>query len=163
MELTTRQRIAVAGVALLTAFAFGRYTTPVKVKIETKTVEVEKKTEDQKEDVNRDKHLITTTTETQLPNGTKILMTKTEEDDKSNTKTDTKLVQSDSITSTASKETTRGSSPVTLSLLGGIPLSLSSVTPIYGASVTKPVFGPVTIGIWGLSSREAGASVGLTF
>jgi len=35
--------------------------------------------------------------------------------------------------------------------------------PTFGGSVTKPILGPVTMGLWALSNGNAGVSVGLTF
>lgn len=161
--MTTKYKILLGLSALLTAFAAGRFTVPEKIKIETKTVEVEKKTDVTKTDTDRDRHRETTTTQVKRPDGTVETTTKLVEDDTTKRKTDSKQTQTDSITETASKEIVRGSSPVTISALGGIPLSFSSITPVFGAAVTKPLLGPIAIGLWGLSSREVGASLGLTF
>ncbi len=39
----------------------------------------------------------------------------------------------------------------------------SVLKPVYGASVSKEVLGPITIGLWGLSSATVGVSVGVNF
>lgn len=158
IALTTRSKIGLASVLLITSFAFGRWSTPEKVRIETKTVEVEKKTETT--DTDRDKHQETTTVEVKKPDGTVETTTKTVLD--SRTDQQTKEVQTDSKSTDQVKEVTRGSSPVTVSVLGGIQLG-GPPTPLYGAAITRPVLGPIAIGLFGLSNRVCGASVGLTF
>jgi hypothetical protein len=161
MDLTQKQKIIITSVALLTAFAVGRYSTPTKVKIVTQTVTVEKKVDTTQTNTDSNKHLTTVKTETDLPDGTKTIVTKTELTDDTKKKTDTKDVTSDTINTTVSKEVTRGSSPVTLSLLAGA--QLTGFTPVYGGSISKEVLGPITLGAFYLSNTTAGLSVGLTF
>jgi hypothetical protein len=159
--MTTKAKVGIAAVALLTAFAFGRFTTPVKIKTEIKTVEVEKKTDNIKQD--KDLHKETTTTTVKNKDGSEETKTTVIED----TKTDTSRKDSDSVatSTTQTKEVTRGSSPVTISLLAGASLTqgLGPSTLVWGGAITHPVLGPITIGLWGLTSKEFGASLGLTF
>ena len=159
--MTTKAKVGIAAVALLTAFAFGRVSAPVKVKTEVKTVEVEKKTD--KVDTQRDKHQKTVITEVTKPDGTKEKTTTIIQD----SSTDQKRTDSDSIakTETQTKEVTRGSSPVTVSFLAGANLSTGPgpSTLVYGGAITHPVLGPVTIGIWGFTNATFGASLGLSF
>lgn len=44
-----------------------------------------------------------------------------------------------------------------------IGLGLNNTQVDYGLSITRPVLGPLTIGVWGLSDKTGGASIGLTF
>lgn len=157
----SKTQVAVAIAALLTAFAVGRYSLPEKIKIVTNTVEVEKKTE--KKTVEADKHKTTTTKEVVKPDGTKETTTTVVEDTTRNSNTDSttdknKSAQSDS-------ETTYGSSKVTVSALAGAKLGFPPTegTLVYGGSITKPILGPITVGIWALSNATGGASIGLTF
>lgn len=157
--MENRTKILVATAVILASYAFGRFSTPDHVKIETKIVEVEKKTTDT--ELNKDKHKETTTVEITKPDGTKEKTTKTVED----TKTDktTKSTEETDRTEESSKEVSRGSK-VTLAALGGVSLNLTGTSPIlYGGILTKPVLGPITIGVWGLSNATTGLAVGLTF
>ncbi len=158
--MLTEKTKAIGGLILLAlSFATGRYLTPDKIKIETKIVEVEKKTSDS--DTNRDKHRETITVEKTLPDGTTEKTTKTTED----TQTDRKTHSTDDLTKTetTSKEITKGDK-VTVAALTGVDINLSGTSPIiYGGIVSKPILGPVTVGVWGLSNATAGLALGLTF
>ncbi len=167
--------IAAAAVLFLFGAALGRYTTPVKVRIEKETITVEKKTEETqkntKTDTDRDKHKETTVTETKNKDGTITKTTKTVEDTKtdrhSDQNSDTKKTDDISQKSTEKTEIIRGSSPVTVSLLIGTSMRFSggsAVTPIiYGGSISKPVFGPISMGLWLLDNSTCGISLGLVF
>lgn len=152
--MTTKQILIISAIALATAFAFGRWSAPEKVKIQT--VEVEKKVDDKKTAV--DDHKLTTITETDKPDGTKVKTTVIADD--RNTKVDDKSV--DTSAKTETKEIDRSSSKVTVSFLGGIAIA-SPYLPTYGVAVTKPVVGPLTIGLFGFQNGLIGASLGLTF
>jgi FtsZ-interacting cell division protein ZipA len=152
--MTTKQILIVGAIALVAAFAVGRWSAPDKVKIQT--VEVDKKTDDKK--VASDDHKVTTITETDEPNGTKI---------KKTIISDVKAVQvedkkTDDLTKTETKEIDKSSSKVTISLLAGVNIT-SPTTPTYGLSITKPILGPLTVGVFGFQNGLAGASIGLTF
>lgn len=158
--MSDKAKVGIAIAALLTAFAFGRFTTPVQVKTEIKTVEVERQVEIK--DTDRAKHQETTTVEVKKPDGTVETTTKVVLDSHTNQKV--KEVQTDSESSDQTKQVTRSSSPVTILALAGMDVFHAAASkPVYGLSVSKPTFGPVTIGIWGLNTGTAGASLGLTF
>lgn len=140
-----KYKAGIAVVALSTSFAVGRYTVPEKIKEVTKTVEVEKKDED--------KHKVTHTTKDTKTDGETIVdQTVTE---------DTVKHETDNKDSSSTKQVTAGESKVTISALAG--LSIPNSTPVYGLAVTKPILGPLTIGLFGLSNGTCGASLGLTF
>jgi hypothetical protein len=63
------------------------------------------------------------------------------------------LAQSEAINEVGKKNPTR------ISVLTGY--SLDTQTLVYGASITKPVLGPVSIGVWALTNKTFGASVGV--
>ncbi len=152
--MTTKQIAIVGAVALLTAFAVGRWSAPTKVKIQT--VEVEKKTDDKK--VNVDDHKLTTITETDKPDGTKVKTT-TIADDR-NTKVEDK--KTDDVSKSVVEELDKTTSKITISALAALNVTKPGL-PMYGASITRPILGPITVGIFGLQNGTAGVSVGLTF
>lgn len=133
--------------ALLLAFAAGRFLTPVK--IETKTVEVEKK----QTETDRDKHKDTTTVVTEKPDGTKVTETRTAED--------TKTHRDSRTDATTTSDTTKiyGASRLSVAALGCI----SSEKLSYGLSLSKNILGPITAGVWGLTSGTFGVSLGVEF
>lgn len=156
--MTLKTKLIIGTVGVLSAFAVGRYTVPEKVRIETKTVEVEKKTDTTNTD--QKKHQETVTVEVKKPDGTVETTTKTVVD--TNTDRKTKDVESDTTTTDKLKEVTRGSSPVTILAVGGIHLQ-GIPTPFYGATVSKPILGPFTVSVGGYSDATITAGVGLTF
>jgi PDZ domain-containing secreted protein len=152
--MTTKQILIIGAIALTVAFAFGRWSAPEKVKTITQTVE--KKTDDKVVAV--DDHKLTTITETDKPDGTKVKTTviadtrDTSVHDKS----------TDQVEKTQSKEVDKSTSKITISMLAGTNVtSPSSLT--YGASITKPILGPITVGVFGFQNGTVGASIGLTF
>ncbi len=161
MELTRKTKIIIVTVGLATSFAFGRYSTPEKIKIETKIVEVEKKTDDKKIIDKEKKHVKTTVTEIDKPDGTKIITSVTTDDSTDDTKT-TDIATDDTTKNTdITKEVTKGSNKVTVAALGGIDFTNGHY--VFGASVSRPLLGPVTFGLFGLSDLTFGISLGLQF
>lgn len=143
-----------AAILLLASFATGRWLAPTKVVTEIKTVEVEKKVDTTT--TQKDEHKTTVVTE--KPDGTK--QTVITDDTHTGTKSKDTTVVTD--TSDTTKTVTRDSARVTVSALGAINIHDIS-TPVFGVSITKPILGPLTVGVFGLSSGVAGASIGLTF
>lgn len=161
MEITTKTKVIISVVVVAGAFASGRYLTPEKIKIEVKTVEVEKKVKDTSTDTNQNKKKDTKIVETKKPNGeivTETTITETTVIDKKKEEQET-IAKIDKKDSTS--ETTKGDSKVTINALGGFDFRTG--LPVYGASVTKPVAGPLTLGVFGLSNTTVGASLGLQF
>jgi len=161
MQLTRRTKVIIVVVSLATSFAFGRYSVPEKIKIETKIVEVEKKTDDKKIIDKEKKHVKTITTETDKPDGTKVITSVTTDDsieDDKTTDVSTDDIKKDTDTV---KEVTKGSSKVTVAALGGIDFTNGHY--IFGASVDKPLLGPITFGLFGFSDLRFGISLGLQF
>lgn len=137
----------VLGALCAVSFAVGRYTAPEKVKTEIKI---------QKEVITQQVvHTVTKVVE--RPDGTKE--TEVTQDSDTNTHSDT---VKDKL-----KEVIVSHDSLNISILAGAQPHLFqgiSVGPIiYGASVTKTLWGPVTIGAWGLSDLSAGVSLGLNF
>lgn len=160
--MTTKTKLIIAVVALLAAYAFGRFSAPTKVITETKIVEVEKKTDKTKSDTKKEVHRTTTTTETIKPDGTKTVTTVVKEDSNSDSKKNSSSTDNTTKSSDTIKEVIRDTSKVTVSALAGVNITSLSI-PVYGASLTKPILGPIAIGIWGLTNSVGGVSLGLTF
>lgn len=156
--MSTKYKVVLAAIALLGAFAAGRYLAPEKIKIEKQIVEVEKKSSNK--DAEKNTRKTTTVTKTTYPDGRVEERTVVvEETDRKSSST---TVSEGSKTENEVTEVTHSSSRVTISALAGAPTS-SLQLPVYGVAISKPVLGPITVGAWGLSSGVIGASLGLTF
>lgn len=155
----SKWKLALAAVALLTAYAVGRWSAPEKVVIKKEIVEVEKKAS--QSDSDKEKRKDTETHIIEHPDGTKeTIITTHEEWEKHHHDSST----SDSSSSTKDDKVVQSSSSkVTISVLGGANVNSLGSPVIWGGALTKPVLGPVTVGAWGLSNGTVGASVGLTF
>lgn len=156
-----KSKILVGVVLLLTAYAFGRWSAPEKIKIETKIVEVDKKVDDTKSDTNRDKHKTTTVTEIVRPDGTKETTTTTSEDTETHKTSEGHSAEERETESASLKEVTRATQKTTLSVLYGMPFT--GGVPVYGGSVTRGILGPICIGGFALTSGVVGVSLGLQF
>lgn len=141
--MNTKTKLLLASVSLLTAFAFGRWSAP----------EYRKTTKDQSETTDSSSHKKTTVIEKEKPDGTKEKKTVVEEDkDRSKSKTDKE-----------SEEIRVSSSKTNISVLWGVD-PRSPQTPKYGLSVSRPILGPITVGLWALpTDPTVGFSLGLTF
>ncbi len=159
MEMRLRYKAAIIGGALLTSFAFGRYSAPVKIKTETKEVDTKHEVEDKT--ANQNKHKETVITETVKPDGTKEKVTKTIEDTHKQTDS-TDTTQTDS-SKTETKEVTKEGRKVILSALGGVGVSSGHWAPVYGLSAQSTLVGPITVGAFGLTTGVVGCSLGLMF
>lgn len=160
---------------IVVAFAFGFYMAPEKIKIqkEIQYVESTKKQSDEsaKQDSQRDKRVEKTTTEITRPDGTKEVSTRTVEDSTTSRKSESARNERDESNKTSTeketKEITAGRNHLTISALAGPQLKLSSGVSlgplVYGAHITRPLLGPITVGLWGMSSGSGGMSLGLTF
>lgn len=87
------------------------------------------------------------------PDGTK----KTVIQENTDTTTDSNVqssVHNKTINEVGKKNSTR------ISVMTGVAPSQIDLF-IYGVSVTKPILGPVSIGVWGFSNKTFGASVGI--
>lgn len=134
---------AIGGVVIVViAYYAGKYSAPEKVRVETVTVEVEKKVnKEQRKKVfikeNKDGSKETTI----------VVDTSVKEDTKANSE------------STVKEVTTRTKLNVSVLAGGSLPLS----EPIFGISAQKNFIGPITLGVWGLTNKTGGISVGLNF
>lgn len=161
--MQTRNKVILIAIALTTSYAVGRFSAPEKIKIETKIVTVEKKVTDTDTTVDKDRHKKVVVVEETKPDGSKTKTTTITDD--TTTKSDKKTKETDAVVKKEDqvKEITRPSSKVTISAMGGVNLSLAGNPLVYGASVSKTILGPISLGAFYLTPGITGLSVGLTF
>jgi hypothetical protein len=144
----------IAGVVLIiTAFALGRYSNTLKPS--TSNIETNKVTDNK--DENKQTHTVTTVVTTKEPDGS----TKTTEtddttiSDKIQDKSQDTKVDQTVVTQPTSKK-------LNISALVSPGLE-SGIRMAYGASISKEVLGPITVGAFGLTNGVLGLSIGLDF
>jgi len=150
-NLTLKYKISGAVAILLVTFALGRYSVNV--------VSVKTKESVAQVDVKKDTQNVVTKThevETKKPDGT--VQTTIDTTIQAVTKNDDKETQTDKVDQTVTAAKT---STVNISLLAGY--HYGDTSPLYGASVSKELLGPITIGLFGLTNGTVGASVGVNF
>lgn len=159
--MTIKTKAIIVAVYSLGLFAAGRYTVPEKIKIETKVVEVESKQEKKTVAADKERHKKTVVVEVDKPDGTREKTITTTDDTSNKRNTNLAETEKEQKFTDNKKEVTSASDKVTLSALAGASLTGGGL--VYGASVTKPVLGPISIGLWGLTNSTIGGSLGLTF
>jgi hypothetical protein len=159
--MQVKYKLVLSAISLLVAYGFGRWSAPEVVRTETKTVEVERKREETKTDTSRDTDKEITVTETKRPDGTEERVTRTTVKQRTEKATDTKQVTKTNKETDQRREEIRPSGKTTLLALIGIPFT--GGTPMYGASVSKQVLGPIAISVWGFSNATVGTGIGLSF
>lgn len=147
--MSYKYKILIAMLALAASFAFGRYT----VNSTTKTTEDTKV--DTTIDSDKNKHKETTTVTIELPSGEKRTTTTTTED------SNTIKHSAQEVTQHIDQTITKGDSYLNVSALAG--LDVSKMRPVYGASVSKEMLGPITLGAFGMTNGLIGLSIGLNF
>lgn len=166
-----KSKLALAVGALILGLAIGKYTLPTKTI--TKEVVVEKEVIVEKTVFVKETEKAKNTSEKKTtkvvtkPDGTKIEETTTNTDTSSTEKTkDTGSSESKKEkekTQVVEKTETRKN--LSVSALLGLKFSGDSAdrfkNPIYGVHVKYNAFGPVSVGLFGLTTKEAGFSVGL--
>ncbi len=165
MELTTKQKIIITTVSLAVAFATGRYTVPVKVKTEIKTVEVEKIVYKEKKNTTRKNNKTTTIVEHKTKDGDDTITTVIKDNDDTHTVASSDTTKNDNKQKDDKKEVVKESGHLTISALAGTNITgiPASQGIIYGGEIQRNLIGPSVIGIWGLSNGTCGASLGLEF
>lgn len=149
-------------IALVVAFAAGRYSVPINVK--TDTTASSKETEKKSENTNTQKHTKTTIVDTTNPDGSKS-HTVTKETELNNEKKTTET-SANTRSETSSKEVARAGSRLNISALAGSKISSISTSGLeldYGAMVSRDLIGPISVGAFGFKSGVAGVAVGITF
>lgn len=147
----------------IVSFASGRWLAPTKVVTKIEVKEVVKTIDNTKTEADKDKHKVTTTTTITKPDGTKETTTTVAEDSTTHKETDKQNSTESSRESSTEKEVTRDTNKVTISALAGVNVLSLTSPPVYGGSVSKPILGPIAVGIFGLTNGTLGCSLGLSF
>jgi hypothetical protein len=161
--MSPKSKIILVVITVVTAYAFGRFSAPEKVKIETKIVTVEKKVKDTDTTVDKNRHKKVVIVEETKPDGTKTKTTTITDD--TTTKSDRKTKETDKIAQKekTSKEVISSSAKLTVSAMAGVNLGLTNNPLVYGASVSKTILGPISLGAFYLTPSIVGATIGLSF
>lgn len=152
-ESLTKYKVYIAICAILVSFAVGRFSVG-KPEIKTDVAIVQK----DKSDEAKDTHITTTTKEITDATGKKEVDTTTTTDIVSHiqkTDTSTEQVLTDIIPAKVGT--------LNISMLGGVDTKGVGNPFVYGASVTKQILGPISLGVFGLTNGTAGVSVGISF
>lgn len=156
-----RTKIIIVITALTVSFAAGRYSVSVKKTEETKTVAVKVETENKQKDVKKRKKTHVVKTEVIKPDGSKTVTTVVDHDTNVDSKDTTVTQETEHKTSDEKTTVVKGDQKLTISALAGVDFTGNKM--VFGAALTKPVLGPITLGIFGLSNNTVGGSVGLSF
>ncbi len=146
--MTLKTKIIISIVVILGAFAAGRYSVKNEI---TKTHETVTKTDTE---VQKDIQVITKKVIIERPDGTKETTISKEINDKS---------QSDTKTTTAAKDSTKVVPPPSVNVAAMVGYDVQSFKPVYGIEASKQMLGPMTVGLFGLSSGQIGVTIGFTF
>lgn len=152
--MTTRTKVLIMILGAVAAYAFGRWSAPESIKEVIKTVEVEKTKTDEK----TSDHTKTTTVVTEDPKGVKTTTTIVQNDVNTTSNTTSNTTKA----SDTEKETIRGSSKVSIELVGAVDIT-APLGVDYGINVSKPLIGPITADLFVYKSGRLGAGIGLTF
>lgn len=171
--MSTKYKLILVALVLAATFAGGRFSAPTKVRVETKTVEVKTAITEQTATASQaredDEDHETDVTETVKPDGTRVVETrmiaKTRTREEAQESHESVRIDQVAREQDKVKEVTRSRAALQVDLLAGAQVSLSSgLGPmVYGVHVSRELFGPVTVGLFGMSNGTAGVSVGLRF
>lgn len=161
--MTTKTKIIISAISLLVAFGFGRFSAPTKVikEVETKIVEV--KVEDTKTDTSRNRRVEKIITETTRPDGTKVVETRIVDASQTERSTEKETATNRTESSRNLEVVERDSGSTSISVLAALGKDSSFTTPIYGAHAQRRILGPISVGVFGLTTGVVGASLGLQF
>lgn len=179
--LNNKKMIMTVSAALLSGVVFGRYLAPKKVEIEIKEVEVERvvvveKKVLVKEEVKQSSQKVNTETRTiTKPDGT-VIEEKVESreditfaDRREGSRSESSTLDERMTSREETRRTEHGSSLLRVSgMIGAKSSEVSSLSEyrqfmIYGAHAQYRIFGPVSVGVFGLTSKEFGVSIGIDF
>lgn len=161
--MSKKLKVILSLIALATAFAFGRYTSPEKVREVTKSESKEKSNseKDKSKDVHEKKK--TKTVVIKNPDGsTKTIKVVDSSKDTNSSSKETSNSEKLSKSETE-KETTYSRNKLTLLGLAAQDINNFTPKPIYGGMVSKEVLGPITAGAFGFANGMVGLGLGLSF
>jgi hypothetical protein len=100
-------------------------------------------------------------TETDRPDGTKIIETKTAEVNQDVTKATAS--ESDTKSSDSVEDITYGDNKLNLSVMAGYDYHAPTINPVWGVGITKQVLGPITLGTFLFTDLKFGVTAGVNF
>lgn len=170
-NLTLKQKVGGVVVYTLLCVSVGRYTVATSIKTEKTQAKTDTSvvTDDskKKQDTTKDKHEKTVIVEIDKPDGTRKKTTIITQDDSYQNKVTHDVVTTDDTKKTDdtkdTKTVTTDARTLHVYALAGMNISNPSQGVIYGAHVSKEIFGPASIGLFGLSNGTCGGSIGLSF
>lgn len=165
MEIDLKYKVIIIVVALAGSYAAGRWASPTKVITEIKTVEVEKKTDQTIDTAQKHKHKKIIIVTSEKPGGQKDSTTTiTDDTDSVSNSTTTQTDTADKTTDNKHEED-RPEPKTTIAAMAGISTRDGQIQ--YGASVYRPLLGPLGVGVFGLGNVTDGVScgvqIGITF
>ena len=150
-----------------TGAAFGKFAGPSKVEYKDKIVYQDKIVTQTDEDKTKDlnKNVVTTKTETDKPDGTKVIQTVTQDKSTliSSDKTDTKSTNTVNSTEEKSEVKIYSKNDWMLSVIATKDLSNLAAPFSFGGLIQRRILGPIYLGVLGTSNKEVGVGVGLSF
>lgn len=146
--MTTKFKALLVLMALLSAFAFGRYSSTL-----TTTTTTEDKTKLQDDTITKS-HTITVILK--RPDGSSTTTETTDTTAKANI-TENQDDKSKIVVQTQKK------SQFNVSVLLVPTITNNALAPKYGLSITHELIGPVTVGLFGIDNGTIGLSLGLNF
>ena len=154
MSMETKYKVILALILSIASFGFGRYSVNSvnSVKKETQVIN-----ENDKKDENT--HTVTKTVTIKQPDGA----TETTVTQDTSTNDDTQDITSTETQVSKTSETNNKTSQLNISALAAVKGNNLIAAPIYGASLSKQLLGPVTIGVFGLTDSTIGVSLGINF
>lgn len=159
-----KRKIIICLVALVVAFAFGRYSAPTSLIVENDKSKTQENSEVQNDKEKRTKKQKTITKEITRPDGTREKTTIISDNDTTEKDNSTIKDEKSQETEHFKREETRSTKRLTLSAMAGTKVSISEpMTPIYGGMVSHDIIGPIGIGLFGFSNGMAGAAINVSF
>jgi lipopolysaccharide export LptBFGC system permease protein LptF len=146
INMTNRTKVLIGILALLTSFAAGRYSVQ-----QPAVHAVTDITQNNDITTNKDEHKKIIIVKDKDKTTTTIT-----DDTNTTTKDNSTIISHSDVTATPPKTNT-----LNLSVLAG--LDIQRTQTVYGASVTKELIGPITMGVFGLTNGTVGVSIGLNF
>lgn len=153
ITLSSNTKYTIAGVAILAAFAGGRYSVRQPEVKTTEQLQI-----NTLEDKAKDTHIITTVVTVKEPDGS----------EKTTKNTETTITAKGTVNSSTTAQIQQTVTPaktgtLNVSALVGNDFGVGVLKPVYGVSVSKEILGPITVGAFGLTSGMVGLSIGLNF
>lgn len=162
--MQTKYKVIIGVVALVVAFAFGRYSAPESVHEVKETTETATKEKNKEKATEKHTHDASKVTVITKPDGTKEVTHEFTHDEDTSRKSSSNTSETVAKTDKEEKDITYKGSKLTLSALAGAKVNFSEpLTPAYGGMIQKEVLGPISVGAFGFSNGMAGVSVGVSF